>query len=108
MFGYFDAVYFFSTSIHELRFAAVWPHDTMAYLPLPPIFSASASTMAWPMPSAVAWLAKTSREEFGASDPDVAMWMSFALASASTGAIESGSLGATNKVLTFCWISDLT
>ena len=56
------------------------------------------------MPSAVAWLTNASRTELGASVSAVATWMPCALASASSGAIESGSFGATISVLTFCWM----
>jgi alkanesulfonate monooxygenase SsuD/methylene tetrahydromethanopterin reductase-like flavin-dependent oxidoreductase (luciferase family) len=90
--------------IHELRFSAVWPQETIAYLPLPPIAFSSASVSPCPMPSAVAWLTKTSRTEFGASVSDVATWMPAALACCSSGAIESGSLGATINASTFCWM----
>ena len=56
------------------------------------------------MPSAVAWLTKTSRTEFGASVSAVATWIPASLACCSSGAIESGSFGATISVLTFCWM----
>ena len=55
-----------------------------------------------------AWLTNTSRTELGASVSDVATWMPAFLASCSTGAMESGSLGATTMTPTFCWISERT
>jgi hypothetical protein len=42
--------------------------------------------------------------EFGASVSAVATWMPASLACCSSGAIESGSFGATISVLTFCWM----
>ena len=56
------------------------------------------------MPSAVAWLTNASRTELGASVSAVATWMPASLACCSSGAIESGSFGATISVLTFCWM----
>ena len=102
--GYFEAVYSFWTLIQELRFSAVCPHDTIAYLPCPPMALSSESVSDWPMPSAVAWLTNASRTELGASVSAVATWIPCALAWASSGAIESGSFGATISVFTFCWM----
>ena len=79
--GYFSAVYAFCTSIHALRFAAVSPQDTIAYLPEPPIASSSASVSPWPMPSTDAWLTNTSRTELGASVSLVATAMPASAAS---------------------------
>ena len=96
------------TSIQELRFAAVWPQETIAYFPDPPMAVISESVSAVPTPSAVAWLTNASRTEPGASVSLVITWMPASLASCSTGAIESGSLGATTRTSTRCWISEFT
>ena len=76
----------------------------MAYLPLPPMACSSASVRPCPMPSVEAWLTNTSRTELGASVSAVATWIPACWACCSSGAIESGSLGATISVLTFCWM----
>ena len=106
--GYLVAVYSFWTLIQEFRFSAVWPQETIAYLPWPPMGLSSASVSDSPMPCAVAWLTNASRTELGASVSAVATWMPCALASCSRGAIESGSFGATISVLTFCWMNERT
>ena len=101
---YFSAVTFFWTAIQPLRFWAVSPQDTMAYLPLLPMTFASWSTSAVPMPSVEACETNAERTELGASVSEVRTLMPASFACWRTGAMESGSLGATMSVSTFCWM----
>src|SRR5882757_1213624 len=106
--GYLLAVYACWTLIHEFRFSAVWPQDTMAYLPLPPIADSRLSVSASPIFWVDAWLTNTSRTESGASVSEVITLIPLAWASLSTGAIESGSFGATTITCTPRWMNDRT
>ena len=60
------------------------------------------------MPSAVAWLTKASRTELGASVSAVSTLMPASCACFISGAIESGSFGATISASTFCWMKERT
>src|SRR6478736_5585794 len=98
-FGWFAARSFFITSIHAFWLVALALAERIAISPASPIWSAIMSTWTLAMPSVLAWLTNTSRQDGSVSESKVTTLVPASLAWFSESHSALGSLAETTIAL---------